>query len=231
MRPTAHANTTTSLIQRHHPLPLGNRWAAGVLSLWLLCLFARDAAASPASTSPIPTAAHVCIACHGVEGAGNPSGIPRLAGMDADYLSHALIAFKSGKRGSDTMQPIARTLSDADINVLARYFAVQRPRLAPSPQAPSSGALAAGEAIARQGVGNGVPACFGCHAANGAGNGERYPRIAGEPAAYVVNRLHEFQARARQGAARPGSMTEVASRLTEAQIHDVAAYLSVTLTQ
>ncbi|RUL72491.1 c-type cytochrome [Dyella choica] len=66
-----------------------------------------------------------------------------------------------------------------------------------------------------------------CHAENGTGNGQRFPSIAGEPAVFVVNRLHEFQARAKAGTPKPASMTEVASKLTEAQIRAAAAFLSV----
>ena len=228
MPSTARANTAVSRIQRRHPWKTGNRLVAGVLSLWLLCLFSRNLTAAPAITQPpIPATANVCMACHGAEGAGNASGIPRIAGMDADYLSHALSAFRSGTRSSEAMQPVARTLSDEEINVLAKYFSVLNPPLAPSSHTPSPDALATGKALALRGDQNSVPACFGCHAANGAGSGERYPRIAGEPAAYVIKRLHDFQARARLQAPKPGSMTEVASRLTEAQVVDVAAYLSV----
>jgi cytochrome c553 len=38
--------------------------------------------------------------------------------------------------------------------------------------------------------------------------------------------LHEFQARAKSGAVKLGSMTAVAAQLTDAQIEAAAAYLS-----
>jgi cytochrome c553 len=46
------------------------------------------------------------------------------------------------------------------------------------------------------------------------------------PAQYVVNRLHDFQARAQGTAPQPGTMTAVAATLDERQIEEVAAYLS-----
>jgi cytochrome c553 len=147
--------------------------------------------------------------------------------MNAVYLAHSLFAFRTGKRQSKTMQPIARTLSDADIEMLAKYFAAQRPPLAPSSQPPSPDMVGAGKALAVHGANKNTPACFGCHAMNDRGSGQPVPSIASEPAIYVINRLHAFQARARLSTPKPGSMTEVASKLTDTQIRDVAAYLSV----
>jgi cytochrome c553 len=230
MSPTVHASASTlsSRSRRPDPLSASSGWPLGSLLLSLLCFSAHATPPASTSTSPaMPAAVQVCAACHGVGGAGNASGIPRIAGMNADYLAHTLGAFKAGSRHSDTMQPIARTLSDADIDSLAKYFAAQQPPTAPSPNPPSPDMVAAGKRMAMQGDNNSIPACFSCHAMNGSGNGERYPGIAGEPAAYVVNRLHEFQAHARASTPKPGSMTEVASKLTDAQIRDVAAYLSV----
>lgn len=210
-------------------------WWRYAMPFWLICLLALIApiAASAHGSSvsmrdDAPAQINVCAGCHGLQGAGSASGIPRIAGMNADYLSHQLSMFKAGTRTSNIMQPIAQTLSDADIDALAQYFSSQHPPLATSLQSPSSEAIAAGHALAASGDKNGLPACFSCHAGGGVGNGQRFPSIAGEPAVFVVNRLHEFQARARANGAKPGSMTEVASKLTEAQIHEAAAYLSVT---
>lgn len=202
------------------------RWLAILLAL--LCLPAIGGTTEgPAASAPAPESARICAACHGADGAGNASGVARIGGMDATYLAHTLAAFKQGTRHSEAMQPIAGNLSDADIVALAQYFSIQHPSLAPSPQPPVPSRVAAGKSMALQGDGKGIPACFSCHAAGGRGNGERYPAIAGQTANYVVNRLREFQARARLGSPKPGSMTEVASKLTDTQIHDLAAYLSV----
>jgi cytochrome c553 len=83
----------------------------------------------------------------------------------------------------------------------------------------------AGRRLAQTGADN-AAACFSCHAAQGAGNGARFPRIAGQPAQFVIDRLHEFQARAREKTPQPGTMTAVAATLEEQQIQEAAAYLS-----
>ncbi|MFM0180295.1 c-type cytochrome [Paraburkholderia aspalathi] len=168
-----------------------------------------------------------CVACHGALGAGTVTGGPRLAGKDPDYLAHALSMFKAGTRASAVMQTVALTLSDSEIRELANFFSKQDPPLAGGAPPPQSLVLA-GKQLAEMGAGSDIPACFSCHAAGGKGNGARFPSIAGEPAAFVVARLHEFQARAKGKTPAPGTMTAVAATLNDAQIEAAAAYLSVT---
>jgi len=180
--------------------------------------------AAGAHALPIAT----CAACHGALGAGTASGGPRLAGKDPEYLAHALSMFKAGTRESAVMQTVARNLSDSEIREFATYFSKLDPPLAKAATPPSQTLVIAGKQLAEMGAGSGVPACFSCHAAGGKGNGTRFPGIAGEPAAFVVARLHEFQARAKGKTPAPGTMTAVAATLNDAQIEEAAAYLSVT---
>ncbi len=168
-----------------------------------------------------------CAACHGATGAGSSTvAAPRLAGQNADYMAHALSMFKSGKRKNPVMEKIAQNLSDSDMRELADYFAAQNPPLAPAAAAPQAAQIAAGEQLAKSGDGANLAACFTCHAAGGLGNGARFPSIAGQPATFVVARLHEFQDRAKKGAAKPGSMTAIAAQMSETQIETATAYLS-----
>jgi cytochrome c553 len=184
---------------------------------------------SPATSAQANTAAQVaastCTACHGVRGEGAPSGVPRLAGQNADYMNHALSMFKAGTRASAIMQPIARNLNDTEIRQLADYFSQQSaPRVALAASA-SPQLVLAGKQLAEIGTAN-VAACFSCHAPQGKGNGARFPRIAAEPAQFLSNRLHEFQGRAHGTTPAPGTMTAVAAELDESQIAAAAAYLS-----
>jgi cytochrome c553 len=165
----------------------------------------------------------LCASCHGTHGEGGPNGVPRLAGQNADYMSHALAMFKAGTRASPVMQPIASALADVEIASLAAYFSKQ---IAPPPRpSPVSELTMAGKRLAETGAAN-VAACFSCHGAQGAGNGARFPGIASQPAQFTLDRLHEFQARARASTAQPGTMTAVASTMDQRQIEEVAAYLS-----
>lgn len=182
--------------------------------------------AQGAATAATAPSIATCVACHGALGAGTVSGGPRLAGKNADYLAHALSMFKAGTRASAVMQTVALNLSDSEIRELANFFSRQDPPVAEA-AAPQQSLVIAGKQLAETGAGSNVPACFSCHGAGGKGNGARFPAIAGEPAAFVVARLHEFQARAKGKPPAPGTMTAVAATLNDAQIEEAAAYLSV----
>lgn len=66
----------------------------------------------------------VCQACHGADGnAGVDPQYPRLAGQYSDYLARALHEYKNGNRKNPIMAGFVATLSDADIQNLASYFA------------------------------------------------------------------------------------------------------------
>jgi cytochrome c553 len=179
-----------------------------------------------ATATELPSIA-TCVACHGALGAGSETGAPRLAGKNPDYLAHVLSMFKAGTRSSPPMQAVAQNLSGSDMRALADFFSKQHPPLATT-SIPPTPLMTAGKQLAETGTGTSVQACFSCHGAGGKGNGARFPSIAGESAAFTIARLHEFQARAKTSAPKPGSMTAVAASLDEKQIEQVAAYLSVT---
>ena len=177
---------------------------------------------SAAQSAASPSGAAVCASCHGAHGEGSTTGAPRLAGQNPQYMSHALSMFKAGSRASPIMQPIAQGLTDADMDVLTRYFSNQTPPLVDT-RGPVSPALAL---VGKQLAETGPAACFSCHGAGGKGNGTRYPSIAGQPAQFITDRIHEFQQRARQKTPQPGTMTAVSTTLSEDQIKASAAYLS-----
>lgn len=64
-----------------------------------------------------------CISCHGPKGISNNEIWPNLAGQKKTYLINQLQAFKKGDRYNDLMSPIARMLSDKDIQDIAEFFA------------------------------------------------------------------------------------------------------------
>lgn len=212
------------------PNPRGSRWRPGLLALIAVSgvchAQASVTASDPALSTPPPSLAS-CVSCHGVSGAGTATGAPRLAGMNPDYLAHALSMFKAGTRVSAVMQSVAHDLSDSEIRSLAVFFSARHPPRVEGAHRPPPAMVIAGKRLAELGAAPDVPACFSCHAANGKGNGARYPAIAGEPAAFVISRLHAFQARAQAGTSAPGTMTAVAATLNERQIEEAAAYLSV----
>ena len=76
-----------------------------------------------------PKAAQTCIACHGPDGIGILPEYPNLAGQHADYIEHALKAYRSGQRKNPVMAGMAANLKDAEIRELAAYYSSQRPGL------------------------------------------------------------------------------------------------------
>lgn len=70
-----------------------------------------------------------CIACHGETGAADNPAFPMLAGQHADYLLHALEAYKSGDRQNAIMNGQAAALSERDMRDLAAFYAAQDPAL------------------------------------------------------------------------------------------------------
>jgi len=71
-----------------------------------------------------------CVDCHGAEG-NKPiaATYPHLAGQYADYIGHALQAYRSGDRQQALMTPQAADLTDQDIANLAAYFASRKGEL------------------------------------------------------------------------------------------------------
>ena len=65
-----------------------------------------------------------CDNCHGPEGAGEPPAIPYLAGQYAHYIQFTLQMWRQGFRKSspESMQVVARQLSDQDIAAVAAYY-------------------------------------------------------------------------------------------------------------
>ena len=67
--------------------------------------------------------AQTCVACHGANGIGMSPTWPTLAGQHEDYLRHALTQYRDGERSNAIMMPMAVNLTDAQIKVLAKYYA------------------------------------------------------------------------------------------------------------
>lgn len=75
-----------------------------------------DAAAGKAKSA-------VCAGCHGANGISAVPIYPNLAGQKEAYLAAQIKAFRDGTRANAIMAPMAKPLSDADIDNLAAYYA------------------------------------------------------------------------------------------------------------
>ena len=71
--------------------------------------------------------AATCANCHGTNGKSvEGSRVTSLAGLDKNYTIAQMKAFKAGTRPATIMHQLSRGYSDAQIEVLASYFAAQK---------------------------------------------------------------------------------------------------------
>jgi cytochrome c553 len=159
-----------------------------------------------------------CVACHGANGISTTEGVPDLAAQPDLFVQFQLVFFRSGARKNETMNPMAKDLSDEDIRNLGAYFASLPPPgpRAASDEAPEQSKL--GESIAKS------VRCASCHGDSLQGQ-DNVARLAGERQDYLVKALHDFKSGARTGTSL-NVMVEVARPFNDEQIQALAHYLS-----
>ena len=98
---------------------------ADMLLLGVLLLWNGNAVSGDAAAGKIKSAA--CTGCHGINGISNNPMWPNLAGQQEGYLVKQMQAFRDGVREDPLMTPMAKTLSDSDIDNLAAYYSNLQP--------------------------------------------------------------------------------------------------------
>lgn len=155
--------------------------------------------------------AAACASCHGDKGISPNDTWPNLAGQHGGYLVRILGAYKSGDQKDVMMSPVAQTLTDADIQNLAAYYAGLSCEGAPRDS--RVGDTAAGKALADKN-------CAGCHGQTGITANPAWPIIAGQQPVYLVNTLKAFRA----GLRKDPAMAGVVRGLSDADITNLAAF-------
>ena len=167
---------------------------------------AKSAKSDPLSAGK--AAASGCAGCHGETGISNTPGMPNLVGLDPKYVVAAVKAYKSGQRKNDMMKTLVSAVTDAELDDIALYFALQKPGKA---KTPSAGNQAAGKSAA--------VACAGCHGEGGVSTGSA-PSLAGQDAQYFIAALKSYK----DGSRSESSMKAPAASVDEASMKNVAAY-------
>ncbi|PTW49485.1 c-type cytochrome [Rhodovulum kholense] len=171
-----------------------------------------------------------CVACHGTDGTGAPTGgqAPNLAILDADTIATRLRDYASGARQSGIMATVATSLSGPQIDALAEHFAGLPDRtLGVPPSADIEADTERGAALVRHGdFAQALPACGLCHGTGAEKAGLGVPPLAGQGAAFLKRRLDGFASG--QGPDRDGwnPMPAIARALSPADRSAVAAYLA-----
>jgi cytochrome c553 len=168
-----------------------------------------------------------CASCHLQNGDGQPSvGIPRLTGLTSSYIAAQLDYFATGARRDPMMSPYAVMLTPAERRSVADYFASL-----PVPQQPDldrtdKARLHHGRELFLNGdYTTGLLSCSQCHGRTGLGVGDFSPRLAGQSADYVSQKLQQW----RSGDLRDPKgnfMRAEASHLTQSDIAALAAFIS-----
>jgi cytochrome c553 len=80
--------------------------------------------------------AATCFTCHGVDGNSVQGVPPSLAGRNAAELFQAMKEFQAGKRPATIMHQLSRGYTDAQLKLIAGYFAAAKPTAAQPPSKP-----------------------------------------------------------------------------------------------
>ncbi|AQV94859.1 cytochrome C [Cupriavidus necator] len=173
-------------------------------------------AADKADAGPWPQPHETCFVCHGPRGQSLNAWYPALTGQPKAYIAGQLHAFANDQRANPYMGPLAKDLTDAQIDALADYFARQAPA--------RNEDVAADAALAKRGL-ELVQArsCQACHGAQLTGK-DQVPRLAGQGEDYLAKQLAAFKSGARKDPT--GAMNGLAATLTSEDIPAVARYLA-----
>ena len=111
------------------PAPTGHRQSAWSLHQIIALSMAASLVVSVAERSFAADndqgaqLAATCAACHRLD--GHDRGIPSIVGLSEEQFVAVMRAFKSGERSGPIMRAVARSLSNEEIAILARYFAAR----------------------------------------------------------------------------------------------------------
>jgi cytochrome c553 len=161
-----------------------------------------------------------CARCHGAEDRRPISNIvPVLHGQPAEFLAAALRSYSDGTRSSGVMQPVASELAADTIERAADYYAKLAVPASPAAAPSSRGAplVNGGDPAAK------IPACLPCHGETAL---PTYPRLAGQNAGYMANRLRRWKAGHHSPTATDAIMAPIARLLSPQQIDEVSEYFA-----
>lgn len=201
------------------------------VAIVMFCVINRPLHAQSQSTvtAPDSTATRVmaCTICHGEKGQGGHNDyFPRIAGKQAGYLFHQLVAFRDGQRKYPPMNYLLAYLPDTYLREMAEFFSAQQ---TPFPALPkpnvSPQVLALGKKLALNGDdGRHIPSCAACHGASLTGIAPDIPSLLGLSSKYISAQLGAARYGTRVGKATD-CMQKLTLLLSEQDIAAVSAWL------
>ncbi|MFP7673947.1 c-type cytochrome [Marivita sp. S0852] len=150
-----------------------------------------------------------------------PAPYPNLNGQSARYLERQLHAYRTGLRQHPQMQATATALGDGAAAMARMYSDAPAPDLV---FRENDDTHAAAQRLVYEGDwSRGLPSCNSCHARDPDDRARLSPRLHGHPASYLTRQLTAYAEGTRQSGTM-GRMRAFASKLTEQEISEIAAY-------
>lgn len=151
-----------------------------------------------------------CARCHGTDGNPTAAGLPRLAGQHPQYLIKAIKNYQDGTRTMPTMHEKLTALSQADLENIALFFAMNTPKPSPSKAVnPNQG---------KQFTYN----CAECHGSMGSSSDASIPNLAGQDVKYLNAMIKAYRDKVREH----GKMHRIISEFKDSEIEKIAIFFA-----
>jgi len=166
----------------------------------------RTAAGGSGDVEAGRTAAQACSTCHGADGNITAADMPTLAGQDALYLANSIKAYAEGQRDHAQMVTATAELGDAEIDILAAFYAEQEPIARKVNKPPT--------------LADWIGRCDRCHGIGGNSSNPRYPSLASQNEAYLARVIENYASGGRHNT----TMSAMSQPLRPSDIEGLAAH-------
>jgi cytochrome c553 len=124
----------------------------------------------------------LCAGCHGLLGVSSDPATPSLAGQDPQYLANAIKSYRNARLFEPMIRVVAG-LTDADVDNIAAFYAIQKGR-------PAENGPALIQELTQR--------CNRCHGAGVRSTDVAIPRLNGQDVDYLVMALRAYRDNRRQ---------------------------------
>jgi len=203
-----------------------------LLALSVDCVTSAAQAQTPAAPAQQPAGAKsieartaMCMGCHNIKGYQSSFPevyhVPMIAGQGEKYIVAALTEYRNGDRKHPTMRAIAGSLSDQDINDIAKFYS-QLAGETKLPEQPANQPDAQIDALLKKAN------CMSCHGSNFSKPIDpSYPKIAGQHADYLFVALKAYKTENNPAVGRNNAiMGAMAKQFSNNELKALASYIS-----
>ena len=179
----------------------------------MLILF--SASSSPQAETMAERAAP-CLACHGQAGSSEMENTPSLGAQQPAYTLIQLFMFREKLRLFETMNEMAKPLTDDDLRSFSDYIATL-PKPAPPSDVGDAARMSRAAALVKSNR------CDSCHNPD-LGGRDNIPHIANQREDYLAKTMREYKSNTRHG--YDATMADVMQTVSDEQIAELAYYIA-----